>query len=174
MRLTSLLQVPGERGATAQFQAEAQVVVAQPLCSNPANQLREDRLRRLSSLDGGGATHGAAYTLGPLFAILRRDQTPTIGAMWKLVLVLFAVLRPPLIYQVFAHQWLTTVGAARRDAIAVTLKMIGRTLVHLKTRARDWPSTRCAHEMLGMPRGPERGKIVAPDELTTAFTDRLH
>jgi len=61
--------------------------------------------------------------------LLWRDETPTEGTRWILALVFLTILRPPVIYQVFTHERLATIGTTGNYMIAVTLRMIEGTLV---------------------------------------------
>jgi hypothetical protein len=61
--------------------------------------------------------------------LLWRDETPTEGTRWILALVFLTILRPPVIYQVFTHEWLATISTTRNYMIAVTHRMIEGTLV---------------------------------------------
>src|SRR6266542_3693240 len=174
VRLVALTQVLSKFGTTTEFQAKTQIIVSQSLHANPPDKLGENGLCRFSSFDGGRTTHRTTNNFSSLFPVTRWNQASTIGTMWILILVLLAVLCPPLIHQVFAHQWLPTVCAPRRNAVAVTFKMIGRTLIQLKARTPDRSPAGCTHKMLRMPCSTERIKVIPTDWLATALTDWLH
>src|SRR6266550_1909528 len=93
--------------------------------------------------------------LRTLILLLWRNKTSTEGTRWILALVFLTILRPPVIYQVFIHERLATIGATWIDAIAVTLGMIGLALAYVKLGIVYRLMAGSADKMLWMPCCPQ-------------------
>lgn len=78
-----------------------------------------------------------------------------------------------MIYQVFSHEQLITVGTARRYALAKTFGVIGRSLVQVKLGNAYRFLAGCAEEVLGVPGGIQGREVVPTNGLAACFTDRL-
>jgi len=173
VRLIVLLQVLSKLRTATQLKGERQVVVAQPLAAHPLYQAPEDGPCDLGIFNGAAAADGAAYALGSALLVARRDEPATKRARRILPLVLLAVARAPVIHEVFAHQRLAAIGAARSNALVIALDMVRRALMHLKTGGSDRASTGSAYKMFWMPGGAERSEVMSVDRPPASFTYRL-
>jgi hypothetical protein len=61
--------------------------------------------------------------------LLWGNQPPTVGAFRILVFVLFAIKVAPIVFQVFSHERLAAVGAARGYMIPVAVYMVGYSFI---------------------------------------------
>jgi len=159
-----------------QYESEREVVVHKPLAVDPAFQVREDWLGLVGGFDGAGSTDRATHTPAALhawFLLLGRDQATAERACRVLTLVFLAVFCAPVIDQVFTHEWFAAVGAAGSDLLAITLGVIGRSLVQVETCIADGLMARRAEEVLRVPGGSQGCDIASPDGLTALLADRL-
>ena len=83
--------------------------------------------------------------------------------------MLFAIDCAPVIYKVFIHEWLATVGAARRYLLAKAFGVIRHALVHVKTSIAYGFMAGSAKEVLRVPGGSQGIDIASPDGLFTLF-----
>jgi hypothetical protein len=74
-----------------------------------------------------------------------------------------------MIYQVFAHKWLATVGTARRYLLAIAFRVIRHALVHVKTSIAYGIMADSTKEVLRVPGGSQGIDIASPDGLFTLF-----
>jgi hypothetical protein len=148
---------------TTQLQSQGEAIIAQPLTANPLYQLLEDRAGLFCGFNGGATTDSAAYllTAPASFLLLGRNQPPTIGAMRKLMLMLFTETRAPMIDQVFFHQWSPTVSTTGRDGLVIALNVIWSALILLKMYSIDGTTTGSTNKMLWMPASVHCCEIVA-------------
>lgn len=73
----------------------------------------------------------------------------------------------PVIYQVFSHEWLAAVSAARRYLLAKAFEVIGHALVDVKTSITYRLMAGSAKKVLWVPGGSQGSEIVSPDGLFT-------
>ena len=138
-------------------------MIAQPLATNPLYQFLEDRSGLFCGFDGGATTDRTTYLIAApaSFLFLGRHQSPTIGAMRKLVLMLFTETRSPVIDQIFTHQGPPTIGTTRRDGLIIALDVIWSALMLLKMYSVDGTATGSTDKMLWMPAGVHCREIIA-------------
>ena len=73
----------------------------------------------------------------------------------------------PMIYQVFSHEWLATVSAARRYLLSKAFEVIRHARIDVKTSIKYGLMTSSAKKVLWVPGGPQGSDIVSPDGLFT-------
>jgi hypothetical protein len=71
----------------------------------------------------------------------------------------------PVIYQVFSHEWLAAVGAARRYILAKAFGVIRHAFVQVKTSIAYGLMAGSAKEVLRVPGGSQGIDIASPDGL---------
>jgi len=147
-------------------------MIYQALAINPLNQARKDWPGLVDCFDGAGSTDGTAknsITFNTLLLLLGWHQATTIRTCGVLTLMLFAIHCAPVIHQVFIHEWLATVGAARCYPLAKALRVIGHALVHVKTSIAYGFLAGSAKEVLRVPGCSQSIDITSPDGLFTLF-----
>jgi hypothetical protein len=78
-----------------------------------------------------------------------------------------------MIDQVFTHEWFAAVGAAGSDLLAITLRVIGRSLVQVETCIANRLTTASTEEVFRVPGGFQGCDIASPDGLAALLADRL-
>src|SRR5437763_9119780 len=114
-----------------------EVIVYQALVIDPLNQARKDWPSLVDRFNGAGSADGAANTLPILntpLLLLGGYQATTIRTCRVFALMFFTKHCAPVIYQVFSHEWLAAVGAARCYPLTKAFGVIRHTLMHVKTR----------------------------------------
>ncbi len=149
-----------------------EVIIYQALVIDPLNQARKDWPRLVDRFNGTGPTEWTAYTLptfNTLLLLLWWHQATTIRTCEVSALMFFTKHCAPVIYQVFSHERLATVGAARRYLLAKAFRVIRHSLLHIKTSIAYGFMAGSAKEVLRVPGGSQGIDIASPDGLFTLF-----
>src|SRR6266516_2507264 len=148
------------------------VIVYQALVIDPLNQARKDWPSLVDRFNGAGSTGRTANTLPILntpLLLLGWYQATTIRTCRVFALMFFTKHCAPVIYQVFSHEWLATVGAARCYPLTKAFGVIRHTLVHVKTSIAYGFMAGSAKEVIRVPGGSQGIDITSPDRLFTLF-----
>ena len=149
-------------------------MVYQALAIDPLDQSRKDGSCLVDSFNGAGAANRAANILFALYArflLLRWHEAPTIRARRICALMFLAIRCAPLIYQIFMHERLATIGTARSNALAKTLCMIWFAIMNIKTGIEYRFMAGSTKEVLRVPVGSQGIDVVTPDRLFTFFAN---
>ena len=113
-----------------------EVMVYKALTIDPLDQSRKDGSCLVDSFNGAGAADRTTNILLALYArflLLRWHKASTISTRRICILMFFAIRGAPLIYQIFVHERLATIGAMRSYTLAKTLCVIWFAIVNIKT-----------------------------------------
>ena len=133
-----------------------EVIIYQALIIDPLNQARKDWPSVVDCFDSIGPTEWTAYTFSTfntLLLLLGWHQATTISTCGVSALMFFTKHCAPVIYQVFSHEWLAAVGAARCYPLTKAFGVIRHTLVHVKTGIAYGFMAGSAKEVLRVPGG---------------------
>jgi len=149
-----------------------EVIVYEALVIDPLDQARKDWPSLVDRFNSTGPTEWTAYTLptfNTLLLLLGWHQATTISTCGVSALMFFTKHCAPVINQVFFHERLATVGAARRYPLAKAFGVIRHALVHVITSIAYGFMAGSAKEVLRVPGGSQGIDITSPDGLVTLF-----
>ncbi len=151
-----------------------EVIIYQSLAIDPLDQSRKDRSCPVDGFNGTGTADRTANILlvvYTLFLLLRWHETPTIRTCRIFALMFLAILRAPLIHQVFSYERFATIGAAGSNLLAKTFRVVWHALVYVKAGIEHGFMTGSTQEVLWMPVRTQSIDVVPPDGLFAFFAN---